>query len=71
MATIETKDYTAAQTTAIRAAFSFLTEEGTPATDAQIKAWVEAQIRKRTLMHYRKIEDVAAAAAARVAIGSV
>jgi len=63
------KDYTAAQVTKVYAAFSFLNEDGSPATDAQMQEWIDRQVESKVLQHYSRIEgakaDVAAADAVR------
>tara|TARA_Y100000310_G_C20535600_1_gene740701 strand:- start:630 stop:857 length:228 start_codon:yes stop_codon:yes gene_type:complete len=66
------RDYTTDQVTLIKAAFSHLNvdDDGnkSPATNAQIAAWVDSQVRGIVLKHHQRIESAKADAAAQAAV---
>jgi hypothetical protein len=67
-----TREYTTVQMTKIRAAFSFLNNgtdnEGSPATAAQLNAWIDRQVEAKVLQYYQRVEGAKADAVAATAV---
>ena len=65
-----TKNYTTAQKTKIKTAFSFL-NGGSAATDAQLSAWIDRQIEAKVLEYYKSVEGAKADTAAKTSLASL
>jgi hypothetical protein len=61
------RDYTTAQTSKISQAFDFL-NEGSPATAAQLRVWIDRQVEAKVLQYHQGVEGVKADAAAAAAV---
>ena len=71
MPQLSTKNYTTGEMTNLEAAFSFLNEDGSDATAAQIEGWIERQVRGKAVQHFDRIEGAKASAAARTSAGNI
>lgn len=54
------RDFTDTGVKQIRAAFSFLNEDGSPATNGQVRDWIDRQVVSKVRQHYERLEGAKA-----------